>query len=128
VAWELLLVDIWWAQCLGSALVFPAVAQQKVNQIGGVHSDRTSRSGWCACLAGTCPLLATVPRPSWLRTALWVGKLTDSRLCGEPSGKDLGRTPESENEAKSDRIDGPYVLVRAHNPKVVNSNLPPATN
>src|SRR3974390_221808 len=25
--------------------------------------------------------LQRFPRPSWLRTALWVGKLTDSRLC-----------------------------------------------
>jgi hypothetical protein len=43
-------------------------------------------------------------------------------------GKIWERTPESGNEAKSHRINGPRVFVCSHNPKVVSSNLTPATN
>src|SRR5215471_2094031 len=61
VKWpELLLVDIPSAQFLGSALVFPAVAQQRVRWLA-CTPIRTSLSGWRACLAGMCPLPATVP-------------------------------------------------------------------
>jgi len=43
-------------------------------------------------------------------------------------GKIWERTPNSKNRFKSHRINGPHVLLRAHNPKVVSSNLTPATN
>ncbi len=42
-------------------------------------------------------------------------------------GKIWERTPNSKNRIKSHRINGPHVLLRAHNPKVVSSNLTPAT-
>jgi hypothetical protein len=38
-------------------------------------------------------------------------------------GKIWERTPNSKNRLKSHRINGPYILIRAHNPKVVSSNL-----
>jgi hypothetical protein len=37
------------------------------------------------------------------------------------------RTPESGNEAKSHKINGPCIFVCSHNPKVVSSNLTAAT-
>jgi len=50
---------------------------------------------------------------------------------GEKPPKGLGkiweRTPGFGIEAKLYRINGPHVPVRAHNPKVVSSNLTPAT-
>ena len=49
-------------------------------------------------------------------------------MAGNHLGKIWERTRASENEAKSHRINGPYVLERSHNPKVVSSNLTPATN
>jgi Peptidase family M28 len=42
-------------------------------------------------------------------------------------GKDLGKNSKPQKPAKSHRINGPLGLVRAHNPKVVSSNLTPAT-
>jgi len=42
-------------------------------------------------------------------------------------GKILERTQNFETPRKSHRINGPCVFVRAHNPKVVSSNLTPAT-
>ena len=37
------------------------------------------------------------------------------------------RTPESGNEAKSHKINGPCIFVCSHNPKVVSSNLTATT-
>jgi hypothetical protein len=48
-------------------------------------------------------------------------------ILRESSGKDLERTLESGNKAKSHRINGSCDLIRTHNPKVVSSNLPPPT-
>jgi len=42
-------------------------------------------------------------------------------------GKDLGKKSIGQKRIKSHRINGPRVFVRAHNPKVVSSNLTPAT-
>ena len=39
-------------------------------------------------------------------------------------GKVWEKTQNLQTPRKSHRINGPYVLVRAHNPKVVSSNLP----
>src|SRR6267154_1836604 len=57
-------------------------------------SATKSAADWLACTpitlaalggAPACQarahFLQRFPRPSWLRTALWVGKLTDSRFC-----------------------------------------------
>jgi len=43
-------------------------------------------------------------------------------------GKIWERTQHLKTLRKSHRINGPHILVRAHNPKVVSLNLPPATN
>ena len=43
-------------------------------------------------------------------------------------GKIWERNPRSKNVVKLHRINGPHVRLRAHNPKVVSSNLTPATN
>src|ERR1700732_4498046 len=42
-------------------------------------------------------------------------------------GKDLGKKSKPESPAKSHRINGPFIFVCPHNPKVVSSNLTPAT-
>jgi hypothetical protein len=42
-------------------------------------------------------------------------------------GKIWERTQNLKTYAKSHRMNGPYVVIRAHNPKVVSSNLTPAT-
>ncbi len=43
-------------------------------------------------------------------------------------GKIWERTQHLKTLRKSHRINGPHILVHAHNPKVVSLNLPPATN
>ena len=53
--------------------------------------------------------------------------ITISHQPPEP-GKDLGKNSNLKTPVKSQRINGPCVIKRAHNPKVVSSNLTPATN
>src|SRR5690349_24360510 len=66
---------------------------RKYSRFSGCSATK-SAPDWLACTPirlaalGGAPawqarahLLQRFPRPSWLRTALWVGKLTDSRLC-----------------------------------------------
>src|SRR5258708_31366256 len=67
-----------------------------------------------------------VPAPSreWVRSR----KRKEAKEPAISLGKTWERTPNSKNRIKSHRINGPSVLLRAHNPKVVSSNLTPATN
>src|SRR6476660_2153353 len=66
---------------------------RKCSRFSGCSATK-SAPDWLACTPirlaalGGAPawqarahFLQRFPRPSWLRTALWVGKLTDSRLC-----------------------------------------------
>src|SRR5216684_3417787 len=66
---------------------------RKCSRFSGCRATK-SAPDWLACTPiklaalGGAPawqarahFLQRFPRPSWLRTALWVGKLTDSRLC-----------------------------------------------
>jgi hypothetical protein len=49
-------------------------------------------------------------------------------LIASDVGKIWERTQNLKMPAKSHRINEPYAQLRAHNPKVVSSNLTPATN
>src|SRR5215813_2644861 len=54
--------------------------------------------------------------------------LTTSEQRPNRIGKDLGKKSEFQNHRKCHRINEPPELNRAHKPKVVSSNLTPATN
>jgi len=67
------------------------------------------------------------PLPSSCTVISFVEWQTCPAISHQSLGKTWERTHDLKTPAKSHRINGPCVFVRSHNPKVVSSNLTPAT-